>query len=459
MLIYLLKRILYFIPTFLFISLIIFFLSKCAGEQLACEAAPIYSEVDCIKEANLKGYNKPIFYATLSTAAHPDTLYRIFREERRIMLHKLVGQYGNWPPIHRYYQQLQVVEHAVEKKGRRYNSQSIVNMRKAIQQLYIKYKDPAIESQLQNLETAAADSLVQDLQPAVAKLLQAYATIKATATPNQLWIPSVQWHGFDNQYQHWVSHFLRGDLGISNRDGRSVATKILDRLPWTLAITLPAIFLAYLLSIPLGVYTAVYKDTTFDKRTSFILLLLFSLPVFWIATLLVNFFTTPEYGMKIFPSIGISSLPDNTPIWQVLLANAGHLILPIICATYGSLAIITRQLRSSMVETLQQDFIKTARAKGLRANTVIWKHAFRNSIFPLITIFGGVLPAAFAGSVVLEVIFNIPGMGYLMWDSIFARDWQVVYAVLMVSAVLTVVGILLADILYAVVDPRVRFGK
>jgi len=459
MLIYLLKRVLYFIPTFLLISLIIFFLSKCAGEQLACQTAPVYDEATCIKEAHLKGYDLPIFYATLSTSAHPDTLHHIFREERRIMLNKLVNQYGNWTPINTYYQQLQATERAIEQTSKQHDSQSIIKMRQAIQQLYVKYKDPAITSQLKKLEATASDSLVQHLQAAVAQLTQSYATIKHTATPNRLWIPSLRWHGLNNQYHRWVSHFLKGDLGISNRDARPVATKIMDRLPWTLAITIPAIFLAYFLSVPLGVYTAVYKDTAFDKRTSFMLLLFFSLPVFWVATLLVNFFTTPEYGMKIFPSIGISSVPDNTSFWQHLWENAGSLILPIICATYSSLAIITRLLRSSMLETLQQDFIKTARAKGLPASTVIWKHAFRNSIFPLITIFGGVLPGAFGGSVVLELIFNIPGMGYLMLDSIFARDWQVVYAVLMVSAVLTIVGILLADILYAIVDPRVRFDR
>ena len=120
---------------------------------------------------------------------------------------------------------------------------------------------------------------------------------------------------------------------------------------------------------------------------------------------------------------------------------------------------MTRQLRNSMIDTFQQDFIRTARAKGLSENTIVWKHAFKNSIFPLITIFGNVLPAAFSGSVIIEVIFNIQGMGYLMWDSIFARDWQVVYTVLMIAALLTVIGILLADLLYAFIDPRIKFGS
>jgi len=417
-----------------------------------------YDEATCLKEAQLKGYDKPVFYFALTTTAHPDTLHRIFRETQRIALHKLIGQYGNWEEISTYHHQLQQLDRAIEKTSRSNNSNALIKMRQTVAKLYSSYKAPAIESQLKKL-TLIGDSTTQHLLPTVAIAAQSFQTIKQQASPNKLLLPAIQWHGLDNQYHRWIRNFLRGDLGVSNRDSQSVTTKIRSKLPWTLALTIPAIFLAYLLSVPLGVYTAKYKDSKFDKWTNIALLLLYSLPVFWIATLLVNFFTTPEYGMKIFPSIGTSSLPASASFLARLLDNAAHLLLPIICLTYGSVAVMTRLLRSSMLETLQQDFIRTARAKGLTEKTVFWKHAFKNSIFPFITIFGNVLPAAFGGSVVIEVIFNIQGMGYLMWNSIFARDWPVVYGVLMIAAVLTVVGILLADMLYAVVDPRVRFGR
>jgi len=136
-----------------------------------------------------------------------------------------------------------------------------------------------------------------------------------------------------------------------------------------------------------------------------------------------------------------------------------RLMLPIFCLTYVSLAFITRQMRSSMIETMQQDFIRTAKAKGLSERAVIWKHGFKNSLFPLITIFGSVLPRAFAGSVVVEFIFNVTGMGWLLLNSINTADWTVVYAILMIAAVLTMLGLLIADILYVFVDPRVRLGK
>ena len=460
MLNYILKRILYFIPTLFFISLIVFLLSKSSGDYLSCEEDDRFSQEDCRKEAHEKGFDQAVFYFSISTAAHSDTLHRIFQEERRTALNKLIGQFGNWEQISTYYKEIHHLEQAILTAHSQRRNNASIAMSKTIKLLYSQYKVPSIESRLKNLTaTAAKDSNTLTLLPAIVSLETAFKDIQQKATPGKLLWPSLQWHGLSNQYHLWVSNFLIGDFGVSNRDGRPVAQKIWDRLPWTLAINIPSIFLAYLIAIPLGVYTALYKDSAFDKRISFILLLLYSLPVFWIATLLVNLFTTTQYGMKIFPSIGISSLSEGESFWLKLSDNIAHLLLPIFCVTYGALAFMTRQLRNSMIDTFQQDFIRTARAKGLSENAVVWRHAFRNSIFPLITIFGNVLPAAFSGSVVIEVIFNIQGMGYLMWDSIFARDWQVVYTVLMIAALLTVIGILLADLLYAFIDPRIQFGS
>lgn len=459
MLLYLLKRILYFIPTLLLVSIIIFFLSKCAGEELQCIHDRVYDEAKCIEEATLKGFNKPIFYFNLTTTAHPDTLHRIIREERRSTLKKLITQYGNWKEIQSYYKQIDLLNIALAKAQLKTKSNALIKMRADTKALFVHYKAAAIEDKLISLTIASADSSVVALVPQVNLLKKRYKDIQSNSTKKKLYIPQFIWNGIDNQYHFWFSNFISGNWGKSVRDNRTVIAKIGARLPWTLAITIPAILLAYLLSIPIGVYTAVYKKSKLDKRLSTFLLFLFSLPLFWIGTLAVMFFTTPAYGMPWFPSIGLQSLSSEEPIWSQILKNASKLILPIICITYSSLAFISRQLRSSMIEALQQDYIRTAKAKGLSQTKVIWKHAFRNALFPLITMFANVLPAAFAGSVIIEVIFNIQGMGYLLFDSIQNRDWQVVYAIVMIASVLTIIGILLADILYALVDPRVRFRK
>jgi len=453
MLQYIFKRILYFIPTFFIVSLIIFFLSKAAGEKLKCDDDPNGPDLEtCMNEAYQKGYDKPIFYFAFSTAAHPSTLYTIFREERRNAMHELIGQYGNWPQISQYRELLNQIDNQLESIGQQRSSKNITKIQKAVNLLQVSSKDPVIVSQLVKIEAAIADTLLAEVKPQTLKLAPAYNTIKAEATPNKLLIPSFHWYGLNNQYHSWITNFLTGNFGISNQDSLPVVDKIKAKLPWTLYLNIPAILLAYLISIPLGTYAAIYRDTRFDKISAGILLLFYSLPVFWIGTLLVNFFTTSEYGMKIFPPIGLKGEELN---WE----NITRLFLPIFCLTYGSLAFISRQMRSSMIETMQQDFIRTAKAKGLSERAVIWKHGFKNSLFPLITIFGSVLPRVFAGSVIVELIFNITGMGWLLLNSINTADWPVVYAILMIAAILTMVGLLIADILYVLVDPRVRLDK
>ena len=349
MLQYILKRILYFIPTFLIVSLIIFFLSKAAGEFYQCEQVA-YGEVDiedCKQEARQKGYDKPIFYFTLSTAAHSDTLYKIFREERRNALQQLIGQYGNWPVISQYKEALQEFDTKVNTtRLNEYNSKGITKLQKANILLFVAAKDPVINSQLDKITAITKDSALLALKPSALALVTAYKTIKEQATPNKLLLPSINWYGMDNQYHFWITNFLTGNFGISRRDYNPVFDKIKVRLPWTLYINIPAIILAYLIAIPLGIYMAVYRDSKFDKIITTSLLLFYSLPVFWIGTMLVNFFTTPEYGMKWFPS---TFLNGNEMTWE----NAAKLILPIFCATYGALAFIARQMRSSMLNTLQ----------------------------------------------------------------------------------------------------------
>lgn len=468
MLRYLIKRILIFIPTLLIISLLAFGLSKLAPgdpveminrggnlggvEQSLPDADRIYQET-----AERLGLNKPAFYFALSSAAYPDTLHRFLRRDQRENLSKLTAQYGNWPAIEAYYQSIRRVDLALDTLS----TKAVRHIRPQLKLLYLSYKDQRISSLLDQIDAGiAADSVLQaTLGPASAQLQQRYQTVKTTASPVQLYIPSVKWYGLDNQYHHWLASFLQLDFGRSYIDGRPVADKMADALRWTIVINLVAIFFAYLISIPLGVFSAVWKDSTFDRSSTLVLFILYSLPNFWIATMLVIFFTTPEYGMDWFPSLGVGNLPPDAPFWERLLDAAEHLILPIFCLTYGALAFISRQVRGGMLNVIRQDYIRTAWAKGLNARQVIWKHAFINALFPIITMFATLFPAVFAGSVVIEYIFNIPGMGGLTVGAIFQRDWPVVYTILMLATMLTMAGILIADLLYALVDPRVSYNN
>jgi peptide/nickel transport system permease protein len=272
-----------------------------------------------------------------------------------------------------------------------------------------------------------------------------------------------QWHldkPLWQQYLLWLRDLVTLEFGRSFQDNRPVLEKIAERLPITLAMNLFAVLIAYGIAIPLGVYSATHSGTVLDRFLTFLLFALYSLPSFWVAMLAVTFLCNPEY-LALFPTGGIRSIfhSEQWSLWQRIVDYAWHLTLPMLVYTYASFAFISRQMRSALLEVLRQDYIRTAYAKGLPGRVVIWKHAVRNSLIPIITLLAGILPSLIGGSVIVETIFSIPGMGELSFRALVARDYPVIMAVFTLSAVLTLVGILLADILYAVVDPRISFAR
>jgi peptide/nickel transport system permease protein len=261
------------------------------------------------------------------------------------------------------------------------------------------------------------------------------------------------------QYVLWLWNMCRGDFGNSFVDNRPVLEKIVERIPVTLSISVFVIFLEYLIAIPIGIYSAARQYSFWDRFSTFILFVLYSLPSFWIATMCIVFLANVEY-LKIFPTSGLTTLgSDNWPFIERLWDRVHHLILPITCYSYASFAFLSRQMRGSMLEVIRQDYIRTARAKGLTEKTVVLKHALRNSLIPIITLLGTILPALVGGSVIIETIFSIPGVGQLAFQALISRDYPLIMAELVMSAVLTVIGLLVVDILYAYVDPRIAFSR
>jgi len=261
------------------------------------------------------------------------------------------------------------------------------------------------------------------------------------------------------QYAIWLWNMVRGDFGTSFVDNRPVLDKIVERIPTTLSISIFVIFLEYIIAIPIGIFSAARQYSFWDRASTVILFVLYSLPSFWIATMCIVFLANVEY-LKIFPTSGLSTLGSETwPFIERAWDRIQHLILPIACYAYASFAFLSRQMRGSMLEVIRQDYIRTARAKGLTEKTVILKHALRNSLIPIITLLGTILPALVGGSVIIETIFSIPGVGQLAFQAIIARDYPLIMAELVMSALLTVFGLLVVDILYAYVDPRIAFSK
>ncbi len=259
------------------------------------------------------------------------------------------------------------------------------------------------------------------------------------------------------QYWNWVKRMARLDFGTSFKDGRSVGTKIAEALPVTLWINILSIFLVYALSIPWGVYSARIAGSKLDQGMTLFLFILYSLPAFWVATMLILFLGGGEF-LDVFPTYGFQSfgaehwsLPARLWDWTT------HLFLPVACLSYGGLAVLSRFARVSMLEVVRQDYVRTARAKGLSERSVTYKHAFRNALLPQITLLASIFPELFGGSVIIESIFSIPGMGRLGFEAIRSLDYPLIMAITTISAFLTLFGILVADLLYVVADPRISF--
>ncbi|MBX7166226.1 MAG: ABC transporter permease [Pirellulales bacterium] len=257
-------------------------------------------------------------------------------------------------------------------------------------------------------------------------------------------------------YWSWLTKVAQFDLGTSISQKQPVATLIRGRLWPTLLLSISSLLLTYLLSIPLGLVATVRSGRWDERVTSTLLYTLYSFPAF-VAALLLQMYLAVRLDW--FPLFGMQSDQyAELSTWGKFQDLAWHAALPITCYTYGSLAYYSRFIRSNMHEVIRQDYIRTARAKGVGPVRVVLHHAFRNTLIPLVTLIGLTLPGLLSGSIILEQIFGWPGMGRLFFEAILMRDYPTIMAETLIFAVLTLAGQMLADVLYAAVDPRVSFS-
>jgi peptide/nickel transport system permease protein len=260
------------------------------------------------------------------------------------------------------------------------------------------------------------------------------------------------------QYLSWLQRIVRLDFGRSFApDGRPVLDKIGERLPITLLLNVVEMLIIVAIAVPIGVTSATRQYSTFDKVTTVFVFVGFATPDFWLALLLQILF-----GVQLgwLPISGLR-LPvwEYLPFWKQQWDFLSHLLLPILVATFGGLAGFSRYMRQSMLEVVRQDYIQAARAKGLAERVVIGKHALRNALLPIVTVLGLSLPGLIGGSVIVESIFAIPGMGQLMVQAVFERDYPVIMGNLVIVSTLTLFANLVADLTYSLVDPRIRVAR
>jgi peptide/nickel transport system permease protein len=257
------------------------------------------------------------------------------------------------------------------------------------------------------------------------------------------------------RYAIWLKRLATFDFGHSFLDHRPVITKIKERLPATIILNAVSLFLTLAFAIPFGLYSALRQHSRFDKIGGTVLYMLYSLPEFWVAIMLIMLFGVK---MKVLPFIGMESLgAKDLGFFSYLWDRTLHMVLPTICLTYGSLAFLSRFVRGSTLEVIHQDYIRTARAKGLGDSSVVYKHVFKNTLIPVVTLLGILLPTLISGSIILEFIFSWPGVGALFFDAVLSRDYPTVMGLSFITAVIVLFSTLIADLLYTWVDPRVSY--
>lgn len=456
MLFYLLRRLLFALPTLLLISLLTFAMSRFTAVD-PVKADYRENPAAYIAEAQKLGLDQPAFYFTLTSVAFPDTLYRILPLDKRNHLEHWARQNGNWTAVSRFWETVTTeLDPDLEPV-----SGPVLIAFKNLRHIGRLEQLPGVLQRLHaHIDTLQNKPLQAKMQQQFLKISAQYDELQRQRQPWKLAAPAFYWYGLNNQYHRWLSNFISGDPGHSLVTGNPLLTEVRPRLVITLLLNGMAMLLAYLIGVPLGVFMAQYHQRPFDRWTRGILLLLYAMPVIWLGSLLILLLSRPDIGFGLINGMNAEPwLMSGKPFGQWFANNAVKFVLPVLTLTLHTLAILAIQMRSGILEVAKQDFIRTARAKGLTENQVYWKHAFRNALFPIITLFAHSFPAIFSGSLVIEYLFDFPGMGFKMQQAFATNDYAVLFAMVQFVACVTILGSVLADVLYAWADPRVRFAK
>lgn len=455
---YIVRRVLLIVPTVLIILLFTFWLQSLApGDQIEAQLT-LEGESSQVGRSNYmdsykalqkeRGLDLPLFFFGVQPSYFPDTLHKIIPKQKRVLLTSLLRQTKDWTTVSAYEVGLQSLMSNLLA-----SDDDVKKIRIELSKIEQAKSLSDIKTRCQNLKTIAEDSNYKN-----ETLEQLFSRVASMKTSTVLSYPRLQWHGWNNQFNRWLGRIFNKEENVSLQDGTPVIDKIGKALKWTISMSAITLVLVAIFSLLLGYYKAYYRYRWFDKISSSILYVLLAVPTFWFASLMVIFFTTPEYGSwtDIFPSIGIKPSFVVRSFWAELMDNVGQLVLPITCMTIMSLSYLTIQLRSDILNTLSRPYMMMARAKGLDEKQVLRNHALPNALLPYFTILTGSIPAIFTGSVIIEVIFNIPGIGRLLLSAVQEADWPVVFTIVIIISFATMVGYLVGDILLVKLFPKTR---
>jgi peptide/nickel transport system permease protein len=462
MLTYLLKRISTLLLSLWIISVCLFFLQKNATVDVVMLQSkarsnglfyvhPVAAEKVYRAEAVRLNLDRPLFYFAMKPVMFPDTFYKVQYPEAVKVQKKLLLATGDWALVQTYFQTLTAF---YEKVAQTENGQVSIFWKQQLQEMANTADLSVVKAACQ-----ASDEIREPYIEELRKIEGLLIRLSYQSPSFFSWLPFPRWNGFDNQFHLWFSKIIHGDIGISSRDGRPVLDKLKEAIPWTLWVNGLAILLAYMFAMPVGILMAVLPKSRWLRWINNFLLALYALPAFWVGSMLLFQATLPEYGFSFFSISGWSGLQREGGFLSQPIPFLLQLSLPVFCMSYGLAAYLTSYMQSTFSKVLKEPYMLFAKTKGISRTRLYFKHALPNALLPQIVFVAGIIPALITGSVVIEVIFNIPGMGRLFIDSMLSQDFTTVYSFVLLVSVLTAVGLVVSDILLVVTDPRIRLSR
>jgi peptide/nickel transport system permease protein len=403
------------------------------------------------KEAYIKTYTAlnqhlPLFYFSILPVHYPDNIRSVSDPEKRRNLKELLNQGFQHTHI------LRCLDYRDKVMQSLLSADVDNNERKSISAILIKFPNDIAAIRHTNARIKHKDLAVawNNFRLSIDNMISESRT--------SLW-PRICWFGSENQFHLFVKQIIGGDFGISMKDGKPVVSKLTGALKWTVVLVLFSLFVALIISIPAGLLSGKEEESRSGFLIRALTMFFYSFPVFWLATLAITFFANSQVvpWLQIFPTPGNWYMSDRT-FWQTFGQYIHQLILPVICLAIHDAALLTNMVRINTVTEKSKTYAKAALAKGLNTSQVLYRHILPNVSIQIISLLAGMVPSALAGSLVIELMFNIPGMGRLMVNSIYSQDWNVVFGALMVFTVITMVFNLVADLAYAYLNPKIKLS-
>lgn len=466
MLRYVFIRILLVIPVFFVLCTAVYFISTFTPGDKVGQYLEIYgvnysgseqiSDDDYVKTARKLNLDKPHFYFSMLPWYYPDTICRIVLPQRNRLATVFLNESGSWKLTSALLNETDKLKKLADTSGQvLINEVSEVH----IEKMLVSSSLHEFEINLRILDTTAVrDSFIQ-MNEITDKIFHILENREKNYLSERSYLPKFIWNGADNRFHSWFGKVLKSDFGVSMTDGRKVLDKLNDSFPLTLTYVVLAYIFTFILAIPFGILASYYSKSIWIRVTEIFFSAVYSVPLFWLSTLAVIFLTTDEvlHLMNIFPSIGIGMTDTEAGMIERIIVALPHFILPALIVAMHSGAYLGLMIKRNIEKEMSESYFISLIAKGISMKKAILKHAFPNSMLALVTLIVMGFPAALAGSVVIEVIFNIPGMGRLLYDSLLRYDWNVVFAIVVFIGLLTYLFYVAGDVIYSLLNPKIKY--